>query len=350
MGRERGILVGVAALAFVLGGLGGISRIGLLPADALASPAQRHGLLIVTALALLVSIVRATLSLKRWTWLAPALFAASALSAVAGMPDAITALIAIVAGGALIVVAAVGAVASPPLARGALTLSAVAWTIAAALGLASTLAQQVPWWIAFLVLAIAGERIDLGRARRARPDVTVAASAVLLFGGAILSLGDDTAFGLRVEGAGAVVLAAWMFWHDRPAPDARRFAQYMAAGTTLGYAWLVAGGLLAFAYDGVAAGWIYDALLHAFFAGFAMTMVFCHVPMLLPAAMHLSFAYTEALYAALAMLSGSVITRIAGDALGSATLQAAGAVGIGIAFVTEALLVAVRTRARRSGT
>jgi hypothetical protein len=80
-----------------------------------------------------------------------------------------------------------------------------------------------------------------------------------------------------------------------------------------GYVWLGVGGLLAVAVGPVRQGADYDAVLHAIFIGFVVSMIFGHAPIVFPAVLGKALPYHPAFYAHLALLHVSVAARLAGD-------------------------------------
>jgi hypothetical protein len=64
----------------------------------------------------------------------------------------------------------------------------------------------------------------------------------------------------------------------------------------------------------------YDAMLHAVFLGFVMSMIFAHAPVIVPAVLGRPLPYHPTLYAPLALLHASLVLRLAyGDAAGNVT-------------------------------
>jgi hypothetical protein len=92
----------------------------------------------------------------------------------------------------------------------------------------------------------------------------------------------------------------------------------MAGCMLAGYCWLgVAGGIWMLggpATEGVR----YDAVLHAVFLGFTLSMIMAHAPVILPAVLRRPLPYHPALIAPAVLLHGSLALRLwVGDALGS---------------------------------
>jgi hypothetical protein len=97
-----------------------------------------------------------------------------------------------------------------------------------------------------------------------------------------------------------------------------------------GYLWLgVAGGVWLLggtAYDGAR----YDAVVHAVFLGFTLSMVMAHAPVILPAVLRRPLPYHPVLWVPLLLLHSSLAARVwLGDALGvSGVWQVAGVLNV----------------------
>jgi hypothetical protein len=209
-----------------------------------------------------------------------------------------------------------------------LALGAASWAVGNVAWLAgASFAAVVPWWIAFLVLTIAGERLELTRllppspARTARFAIVVAA----VLGGVLLGLVQSEA-GSRVLGLALVALAVWLGVQDIARRTARDPGLTGSIGRCLlsGYLWLAIGGAL-LAGPGAAYGsFAWDAAAHAILLGFVFSMVFGHAPVIVPAVARVAVPYHWSFYVPLAALHLSVAVRIAGDLAGSPGWRAGG--------------------------
>src|SRR5690606_25104185 len=152
-----------------------------------------------------------------------------------------------------------------------MALGALAWVVGNVLWLAGTpLIGVVYWWLVFLVLTIAGERLELNRMLRPTPAVRAAFVAVvaLLLGGVAASMRWPEV-GIRILGAGLLGLSAWLIRYDVARRTVRQhgLTRYIAVTLLAGYVWLGFGGLLALATGVPMPSLIYDAALHALFLG-----------------------------------------------------------------------------------
>jgi len=208
----------------------------------------------------------------------------------------------------------------------------------------------VPWWAAFLVLTVAGERMELSRAARPSSGArAVFVGVIAVFGlGATVTL-LDFRLGLRMAGLALLVLALWLAVRDHP-PTASRalpLPRYIGRAIAMSYAWLAVGSLLMLTYDGVPAGWRYDALVHSVFVGFVLTMIFAHGPIILPAIAGVAITYRPLLYVPLVLLQSSIVLRVAGDIMENAVWRDRGAIANAIAVATFVATMAMAARYRR---
>jgi len=194
---------------------------------------------------------------------------------------------------------------------------AVAWLIGNARWLAGAAIYRVVfWWMAFVVLTIAGERLELNRLLRPRAVVRwvfVAVAAMLLTGAAVA--GSRPVIGVRVVGAGLVALTGWLAVNDIARRTVRQpgVTRFIALCLLSGYGWLAVAGVLAVSTAASEPGANYDAVLHAVFLGFVVAMIFGHAPIVFPAILGRPLPYRRAFYAHLALLHLSVAIRLAGD-------------------------------------
>jgi hypothetical protein len=235
-----------------------------------------------------------------------------------------------------------------------MALGALLWAAGSALWWGGWPVYQVaPWWSGFLVLTIAGERLELARilALRRAALASFLASAGLFLAGLLVSL-FDLAAGVRISGAGLLALAAWLGRFDiaRRTVRHRGLPRYIAVCLLAGYAWLaLAGAGWLAAGGGFAAGPIYDFMLHSLLLGFVMSMIFGHAPIIVPALLGVSVPYSPVFYLPLGALHASLMARLLGDLAALPALRLWGGllnVAAILSFVA-AVALAVR-RAQRS--
>jgi hypothetical protein len=198
-----------------------------------------------------------------------------------------------------------------------MALGAGAWLVGNGLWLeGSAIFRVVWWWLAFLVLTIAGERLELNRVLRPTAAIRAgfaAATTLLALGVAVSGRWPES--GVRIAGTGLLALTLWLVRHDVARRTVRQHGvtRYMAVGLLTGYVWLGFGGILALVTGVAAPGLVYDATLHALFLGFVMSMVFAHAPVIFPAILGRPLIYAPRFYAHVVVLHASLIVRIVGD-------------------------------------
>ena len=179
--------------------------------------------------------------------------------------------------------------------------------------------QIVLWWAGFLILTIAGERLELGRMVQ-KP----AYSQPLFFGITTLYLAGliillfSWDVGIRITGVGMLAVALWLLQFDIARQTVKRdgLTRFIAICLLTGYAWLVVAGVVGLIYGSVPAGPVYDTLLHSIFLGFVFAMIFGHAPIIFPAVLGLEINYKSWFYYPLALLHLSLIVRLGGEMLG----------------------------------
>src|SRR5262249_14373783 len=90
-------------------------------------------------------------------------------------------------------------------------------------------------------------------------------------------------------------------------------ARFIAVCLLSGYAWLGVGGAIAIVSTVTETGPVYDAVLHAVFLGFVVSMIFGHAPIVFPAVLGRPLPYRPTFYAHVALLHVSVAIRVIGD-------------------------------------
>jgi hypothetical protein len=232
-----------------------------------------------------------------------------------------------------------------------MALSALAWLVGNVLWFRNAAVFSiVPWWIGFLVLMIAGERLELSRLRRPKPLIRRAfhGSVAVILSGLACSL-IDFPIAIRISGLGFFALAMWLLRYDLAWQSAQQpgLPRFMAISLIAGYFWLAAGGILWMVFaQFFSAGPRYDAMLHAIFLGFVFSMIFAHAPILLPTITGLPLPFQNIFYLYAGLLHLSLLLRIAGDLGPRLSLQRWGGLLNVLAVV---LFLANNIRAVRNG-
>lgn len=242
------VLTAVALLAGVCGGLG---RLGWsIPRG--TSFAELHGPLLLSGLiGTLISLERAVALARGWSYAAPALSGLGTLALLAGVPIPFGAGAYALAAAALAAGSLVITIRQPALSTGTLLFGALTWLAGNVLwALGDPIPQVIGWWLAFLVLTIAAERLELSRLRAPKRG----GEALFLFALGLLVTGAQngvmTESGAALSGMALLNMTAWLLRHDIACLNIRRSGQsrFMAACMLAGYAWLAVAGVALIAY------------------------------------------------------------------------------------------------------
>lgn len=327
------LLAGLDA-ALMLLGLPAPVRVDRLP--------QVHGLLLVLGfVGSLVALERAVALGRSWGYTAPGGLAAGGALLIAPVPLPI-------AGWALLVGAAALVAVHVPLWRRSPTGAVLVQAGGAVLSVGAALlwlgGVPVPWllpWLAgFLVLTILGERLELARVgllpSHAEPVAVVLAGLVGI--GTLAAL-LWAPVGYPLLGAAVLGLAGWLLRYDvaRHTIRSSGLPRFMAACLLAGYGWLAVASGIWLLRGPVFGGFGYDAVVHAVFLGFVLSMVMAHAPVVLSAVTRRPLPYRPVMFLPAALLHASLLLRIGvGDVRG---IHWAGQVGGLLAIV--ALLIFV---------
>jgi hypothetical protein len=314
----RGPLLALGIASLIWGMWLGLLRVGWrLP---LPAPDQliAHGPLMVCGfLGTLITLERAVGLGARWAYTAPVASAAGALLLLANAPVDVARVLVVLSALVLVAIFAAALRRQPSLFTAVMGVGAAAWLVGNGYWASGvTIIRVVPWWIAFLVLTIAGERLELNRLLG--PSRGVRAAFVCATGGIVLGAfvsRFSPPNGTRLLGAGVVFMAAWLARNDIARRTVRQhgLTRFMAVCLLAGYAWLALGGIVVMAAGITDTGLVYDAALHAIFLGFVMSMIFAHAPVIFPAVLGLRIPYRGSFYAHLGLLHASVAVRLIGD-------------------------------------
>lgn len=341
-------LLVLGMLSLVGGVLAGLARLEWSMSATAASVMGWHGALMISAfLGTVISLERAVAIGHGWAYSAPLAAGTDGLALLAGAP--------LLAGQVLGTLAAVGLIAASGVAihrqlasfTVVLLLGAVCWLVGNLAWLASgDITLAVPWWLLFLVITIAGERLEL---TRFLPTPPIAQKLFIAIVGLLLlaaALGTD-----RLFAAGLLALALWLLQYDiaRRNIGTQGLTRFIAACLLSGYVWLAVAGLLGLA--GAFApghGWR-DAALHAISLGFVFAMVFGHAPIIFPAVTRIKIPYHPALYLPLALLHLTLAVRVLGGLADHFALRQYAALTNGLVLLVfiATMVTLVRSKARR---
>ncbi|AWN39569.1 hypothetical protein [Methylobacterium durans] len=347
---SKAALFTCAAATLALGIWTGLSRVGwdLPRAEAFS---DLHGpLMILGVFGTLIGLERAVASGAHWPFVAPALSSAASLLLLIAPSRAPGAWAYVLAAAVTTLVALVAMLRQPAVFTLALEVGAVSLLTGSTLwATGQPVPDLVGWWLAFLVLTIAGERLELSRllpGRSGSSPLFLLATGIFL-AGAASGLMDAT--GSRLMGAGLLALAAWLARHDIAMRTIRGHGQprFMAASMLAGYVWLGTAGLLLLIFPPGSTAYGYDMAVHAVLLGFVLSMVFGHALVILPAVGGVRVRYAPVLYGPLTVLHASVVFRLGADLFGSEAGRRWSSIATVIAILSFAASVAALTSGAR---
>jgi hypothetical protein len=301
----------------------GLVRLGLgWPPLQPMLPAAHGPLMISGFLGTVIGVERAValsaLSPKHlWTYSAPLLAGLGGLSIIVGLPQSVSMLLISLSSLGLFLVFIV--ILRIQLNNFTITMAAGAllWLVGNSLWwIGWPIYNVVYWWTGFLLLTIAGERLELNRVLRLPQSTlfTFFGAAGLFLIGLMVTL-FTLNVGIRLAGVGILILTRWLLRYDiaRKTIQKPGLTRFISLCLLSGYIWLGVGGILAMIYGGVVAGPYYDAILHAVFVGFVMSMIFGHAPIIFPAITGKPIPFHPIFYSHLILLHLSLLLRVSSD-------------------------------------
>ncbi|MEO7937398.1 MAG: hypothetical protein ABIR55_02145 [Burkholderiaceae bacterium] len=325
-GRFPLLLLGFAALFTGVGA--GLARLGWPTPDIAASSAAFHGVLMVSGFfGVVIALERAVAIARLWAYGSPLLAGLASATAVFGSADLAAWLY--LAASLVLLVGSLDIVRRQrALFTVTIALGAASWCVGNLLwALGAGAAVVAPWWLSFLILTIAGERLELARfLQPSRNAQRLFVAVLLLIGVGLVGIGRP--WGPTMFALGLLALAGWLLRNDiaRKTVLQNGLTRFIAVCLLSGYAWLLVGALVLLAAGKLAPGSAsYDAIVHALGMGFVFSMVFGHAPIIFPAVLRVKVPYSQVFYAPLALLHGALAIRLAGDAVGNFDLLRWGA-------------------------
>ena len=171
----------------------------------------------------------------------------------------------------------------------------------------------VPGMAGFMVLTIAGERVELARMivlSQATERAAFSVCAALAAG--VLAAMLWPVIGYPLFGAALIAVVVWLVIFDVATRlvKSRGLPRYIAACLLAGYFWLVVAGAIWMFAVPVTSGPLYDATVHSVFLGFTLAMIMAHAPVIFPAVIRKPLPYRPAFYIPVALLHLSLVLRI----------------------------------------
>jgi hypothetical protein len=172
---------------------------------------------------------------------------------------------------------------------------------------------SLPWWMAFVLLIITAERLELMKF------LPVSNIRKIAFGGMLLVfvIGCIISFhgvGNYLAALSLVGVSIWLMRHDVVALNLNKqdLPRYVGMALLSGYFALLMSGIFLPLLTDHPLG--YDALVHSFFIGFVFSMIFAHGPIILPGVLGISAKpYHPIFFVWLILLHVSWISRVISD-------------------------------------
>jgi len=324
--RLRLFPLSASALSLALGLYGGFIRFGIQLPGGARSIADFHGAFMISGfLGTVICLERAVALGRVWPYAAPLLSGLGAIALLTDVPR-FGALAFTSAGGVMLAALSTTAARQFSLFTLVISLGTACWIAGALQWLYGGFTPAVTgWWLNFLVLTVAAERLELSRM------LDVSRLSQIAFAGATLLLLLGSGRGEFVESrapltaAGLLGYAAWLLRYDIARRTVRMLGQprFSAVAILIGHSWLGVTGILLLVAPPGATAFSYDASVHAITIGFTLSMIFGHAPIILPAVTGIRVRFSPAAYAPLILLQASLVLRIGGDFLESADLRLA---------------------------
>ena len=346
-----------ALVGLVTGIWAGLIRIGWWFPFSDHIPLEAHGPLMVSGfLGIVIGLERAVGLNQKWNYLAPALTGIGVLGVIVGLPLPLPRLL-ITLGSLVFVLIALRIV---QIRRAMFTVTMALGAMALYIGnmlwmLDYPMFNSVYWWGAFLILTIAGERLELARivqvSKVGRSLFTVAV-AILCTG--LITVSFDPETGVVLTGASMAGIGLWLLRYDMARRTVRTtgLPRFSATNLLIGYVWLCVSGSLAVWSGAVDSGPQFDAILHSLFLGFVFSMIFGHAPMIFPSLLQVPMLFHWSFYSHVVLLHGTLLLRVGGDLSGWFSGRSLGglmnAAVLALFFVNTAISVARGKRARKT--
>lgn len=309
-------------LSLILGVGAGLARLGwTVPQPAVELTAFHGPLMICGFFGTVISLERAVALGRVWTYLGPLAAGAGGLCLIFGMPLFLAQALLMLGSAILFTGSVLVFMRQRALFTFTMAAGAACWLLGNGLWLsgASVYAASV-WWLGFLVLTIAGERLELSRFLPPSP------VAQRVFIGVLAGLLAGMALEARLLGLALLALALWLLRQDiaRRTVRDKGLTRFIAVCLLTGYAWLALGGAVMLGAGLSPGAPTHDAALHALMLGFVFSMVIGHAPIIFPAVLRVTTPYHPIFYGPLLLLHLSVLLRLAGDAAGDMDWRRAG--------------------------
>jgi len=325
------LALGVLTLLFAL--VSGLLRFGWdLPVHDQSLVLAHGGLMICGVLGTLISLERAVALGYRWAYIAPLLTAVGGIWLLA-VPTAPWPPFLMALGSAMLLfLYALSMRHAPAPSIATMGLGGLFWLVGNALWVVNfPIVAVIPWWLGFLLLTIAGHRLEQLFYMSRGAYLFFFASVGFLLLGALLDTVSfaaqwgpggpemDLFIGDRLLGLAMLGMALWLLFYDiAPAQTGETsLPRYIAFCLVSGYAWLAIAGTTVLLTGQLVTGPLYDAVLHAFFTGFVAVTLFAYAPHILARMLDRAISFNRIFYLALLLLHLGLFLRVGGNLSGT---------------------------------
>ncbi len=347
-------LMAAGMVCLLVGMAAGLLRINLNLFLVSPSLAAVHGPLMVAGfLGTVIGLERAVAFGRTWGYAGPFFSAVGGIWLVAGGGETVGAALFLVSSVFMVVIYAIILRRQSVMFNLVMTLGAASWGVGNLFWLLQyPIGTFVLWWGGFVILTIAGERLELSRfvqPPRSARTLFAALMGILLVGMIVAPFNPGP--GSKVCGAAMVATAFWLFIYDIPRRTIRQtgLTRFVAASLLPGYFWMAVAGLFLVFQQGWPVGQYYDPVLHSLFLGFAFSMIFGHAPIIFPAVLKVEVPYYSAFYVHLALLHASLLARVSGTLLDSQPAHTVGGALNALAlmvFLVNTVIAVIRGAAK----
>jgi hypothetical protein len=310
--KQRLPFIFLAILSLVGGLVAGMIRIGWNLS--IPNLSAHHGAIMVGGfIGTLISLEKVIALKIRYLYVVPFTSGASTVLFLFGFPVIAFSLL-VAASFGLVVVVSVFLWKERTLVYAIMLAGAACWLVGnIMLGLTRFYPSAFGWWICFALLTIASERLELMKF------LPVSSRSILFFFFLLIAVVVGCLFsfhgiGTAITGLGLAGVALWLMRHDVVGISIKKngLTKYVAFTLITGYMWLLLTGIFLMTTSGGA--FSYDLIVHCFFIGFVLSMIFAHGPIILPGVIGISIKpFSNAMYVCLGLLHLSLALRIVGD-------------------------------------
>lgn len=326
-----GLLLMTAGLSLLLGLYTGLIRLGLSLPAAFDLGALAHGPLMINGfLATVISLERGAALEKLWSYIAPfSFFLATVLLLIGyvytgGFFLLLGSLFLLIIMGYLCYIQSV--VHHYIMAAGAVSLLIGNLFFV----LNTPIFMLIGWWIAFPLLTIFGERLELNRIMRPpKRAQNIFAGLIAAWLLTLIFIHFNRDYAWLMNFLFLIGISVWLIRYDvaRRTIKSVEWTRYSAWCLLTGYGWLIIAGIMGIVYGLPAAGYIYDALLHIFFVGFVFSMIFAHASVIIPSLTGKLVPWNRYFYLPFFLLHGFLLLRVLGDLISQYSLRSMGSYG-----------------------